>query len=215
MLPTFKKTGAFASYTAAVLGLLYIVVTALGLNALASPQDPISDPYFTLMESLILLIVCAMTIALVAVYGYAEAEVKPFALTALLFMAFCAGITSCVHFVILATRNTPEMAQWPDFALLFSFRWPSVAYALDILAWDWFFPISMLFTLPVIRRSTGAKSLWWLTWGCILLSFAGLLGVPLANMQVRNIGILGDAVLAPLVFWQWGRQLSAQLPPSH
>ena len=30
------------------------------------------------------------------------------------------------------------------------------------------------------------------------LSFVGLIGVPLANMQVRNIGIIGYAVLFPV-----------------
>jgi hypothetical protein len=33
-----------------------------------------------------------------------------------------------------------------------------------------------------------------------LLSLAGLIGVALANMQVRNIGILGYAVVALFVF---------------
>ena len=32
------------------------------------------------------------------------------------------------------------------------------------------------------------------------LSLAGLIGVPLANMQVRNIGIIGYGVVAPVVF---------------
>ncbi len=33
-----------------------------------------------------------------------------------------------------------------------------------------------------------------------LLSLAGLMGVPLADMQVRNIGIIGYAVVTPVVF---------------
>jgi hypothetical protein len=33
-----------------------------------------------------------------------------------------------------------------------------------------------------------------------LLSLAGLAGVFLQNMQVRNVGILGYAVVAPLIF---------------
>lgn len=32
------------------------------------------------------------------------------------------------------------------------------------------------------------------------LSLVGLIGVPLADMQVRNIGIIGYAVVAPVVF---------------
>lgn len=33
-----------------------------------------------------------------------------------------------------------------------------------------------------------------------VLSLTGLIGVPLENMQVRNIGIIGYAVVAPIVF---------------
>ncbi len=33
-----------------------------------------------------------------------------------------------------------------------------------------------------------------------VLSLAGLIGVPLANMQVRNIGIIGYGVVAPVLF---------------
>ena len=35
--------------------------------------------------------------------------------------------------------------------LVFSFNWPSVAYVIDILAWDFFFALSML-TLSVIQK---------------------------------------------------------------
>ena len=33
-----------------------------------------------------------------------------------------------------------------------------------------------------------------------ILSLAGLIGVPLANMQIRDIGIIGYALVAPVVF---------------
>jgi hypothetical protein len=33
-----------------------------------------------------------------------------------------------------------------------------------------------------------------------VLSLAGLIGVPLANMQVRNIGIIGYAVVSVAIF---------------
>jgi hypothetical protein len=209
MSASLQKTGLLACYAASVLGLLYLGVTAIGLWSLRDPQEPISDPWFTLMESLILLIVCAMTITMAAIYVRVGARAKVYALAALVFMILSAGITSCVHFAILATRNTPEMMQWPDYTLIFAFKWPSVVYALDILAWDWFFALSMLFTLPVIRREMASRRLWWLTLCCSLLSFAGLLGVPLADMQVRNLGIVGYGALAPLVFWHLGSLFTA------
>jgi hypothetical protein len=75
-----------------------------------------------------------------------------------------------------------------------------VAYALDILAWDWFFALSMLFAAPVFKAGRLEKTVRILMVVSGSLSLAGLIGVPLADMQVRNIGIIGYGVVAPIVF---------------
>jgi hypothetical protein len=80
------------------------------------------------------------------------------------------------------------------------FEWPSVVYTLDILAWDWFFALSMLFAAPVFGVGRLEQTVRILTIFSGVLSLAGLIGVPLANMQVRNIGIIGYGVVAPVVF---------------
>jgi hypothetical protein len=84
--------------------------------------------------------------------------------------------------------------------LFFAFTWPSVFYALDILAWDIFFALAMLFAAPVF---TGGRLETWirrLMTASGILSLAGLIGVPLADMQVRLIGVVGYAALPPLIF---------------
>jgi acyl dehydratase len=66
-----------------------------------------------------------------------------------------------------------------------------VAYALDIVGWDVFFALSMLFAAPVFSGSRLA------TWTRVLmiasgvLALAGLIGVVAGDMQLRNIGIVG------------------------
>ncbi|TFG73180.1 MAG: hypothetical protein E4H27_01265 [Anaerolineales bacterium] len=40
----------------------------------------------------------------------------------------------------------------------------------------------------------------WLMIGSGALSLTGLIGVPLGNMQVRMIGVIGYAVVAPVAF---------------
>ena len=89
---------------------------------------------------------------------------------------------------------------YPWLPLLLSFKWPSVAYTLDILAWDVFFALSMLFAAPVFKGGRLEATVRFLKLVSGVLSLAGLIGVPLANMQVRNIGILGYAVVAPVAF---------------
>ena len=83
-------------------------------------------------------------------------------------------------------------------------------YALDILAWDWFFGLSMLFMAPVFKKNKFEKNLKKLLIVTGVLSIIGLIGVPLQNMQIRNIGIIGYAVLAPVAFLLIGKTLGRQ-----
>ena len=196
----FRRVGKTACLAIFILGIIYAITTLLGLLSLESPYDPIGDPYFTIMEILTILIASLMVIAMVAIHAYASPERKVYSLAAVCFMFIMAGITSSVHFVILAVGHQIKYEETAGFSFFLSFRWPSVAYALDILAWDWFFALSILFAAPVFRTGKLEKMVRTLMIICGILSLAGLIGVPLANMQIRNIGIIGYAVIAPVVF---------------
>jgi hypothetical protein len=192
-----RTIGRAAAWAVFCLGMLYAVTTILGFRSLKSPDDAIGDPFFSIMELLIILMAPLMVVSMVAVHAYAPPDTKVFSLTALIFTILMAGITSSVHFVILTVSR-----QFPanSVSLLLSFKWPSVAYTLDILAWDWFFALSMLFAAPVFRVGRLEQTVRMLTIVSGVLSLAGLIGVPLANMQIRNIGIIGYGVVAPVVF---------------
>jgi len=182
------------------LSLMYAITTALGFFALESPLDPIGDPYFTMMELLIILIAPVLVAVMVSVHGYASAETKAYSLLGLAFMTLLSGITSSVHFVILTVRPHFEMAGIAGESLFLSFTWPSMAYAVDILAWDVFFPLSVIFTAFVFRSGGLEKTIRYLLIASGVLSMLGLIGVPLANMNIRNIGVLGYALVAPVAF---------------
>src|SRR5215216_5910878 len=72
-----------------------------------------------------------------------------FGLRSVIFMSLLAGVTCSLHFVILTLSRQPEFTGQSWLPLVFSFEWPSVAYALDILGWDVFFALSALFAAPV------------------------------------------------------------------
>jgi hypothetical protein len=198
--PQHRAIGRAAAWAVFILLVAYAVTTALGFLSLKSPQDPIGDPYFTIMELLIVITAPLMIVAMVAVHAYAPHEAKAYSFTALVFMILLVGITSSVHFVILTVGRQIEAIGSTWAQLLLSFSWPSVAYALDILAWDWFFALSMLFAAPVFKVGRLEKTVRILMIVSGSLSLAGLIGVPLADMQVRNIGIIGYGVVAPIVF---------------
>ncbi|MDK2889623.1 MAG: hypothetical protein PWR21_255 [Methanoculleus sp.] len=195
-----RRLGRTAALGVFSLMIAYAVTLVLGLLSLESPADPIGDPYFSLLELLIIVMAPLMVIVMVAVHAYASPETRGYSLTALAFMVVLAGITSSVHFVILTVSRQIASAGFPWASFFFSFEWPSVAYALDILAWDVFFALSMLFAAPVFRTGRLERTVRVLMIASGVLSLLGLIGVPLADMGIRNIGILGYVGVGLVVF---------------
>jgi hypothetical protein len=188
---TAGTLGIFSATATVVLLVAYAVTLAVGLASLESPRQPIGDPMFTILEVLIIAMMPAMVALMVAVHAWAPMRAKTLTLTSLVFMGLLAGITCVVHFCVLTLSRQPEFAGRPWESLVFPFAWPSVVYALDILAWDVFFALSMLFAAPVFRGSRLAAWIRVLTVASGVLSFAGLSGVVAGDMQLRNIGIVG------------------------
>ena len=91
----------------------------------------------------------------------------------------------------MTLSRQPEFTAQPWLPLVLSFNWPSVVYALDILGWDVFFPLSMLFAAPVFWGTRLAAWIRVLMTASGVLALAGLSGVVVGDMQLRNIGIVG------------------------
>jgi len=188
---TARGLGIFSALATVVLLVAYAVTLAVGLASLESPDQPIGDPMFTMLEVVIILMMPAMVALMAAVHAWAPQHAKTLTLTSVVFMGLLAGVTSIVHFCILTLSHQPEFARQPWLPLVLSFKWPSVVYALDILAWDVFFPLSMLFAAPVFGGGRLAARIRVLMIASGVLSLAGLSGVVTGNMQWRNIGIVG------------------------
>jgi hypothetical protein len=191
-----RRIGMASGYGLAVLIALYLATLVAGLVDLPRPDAPIRDPYFTAMELLILAIAPA-AVALFAALALAAAPgARLAALFALASIAAMAALTMTVHFAVLTLSRAPLFAgggwDW-----LFAFRWPSVAYALDILAWDVFFAGGALAASALFPGGGRARLIRALLVASGALALAGLAGVALADMRVRAIGVLGYAVVFP------------------
>jgi hypothetical protein len=188
---TARRLGIFSAVSFAILGVAYAITLIVGFLSLKSPQQPIGDPMFSILEVLIILMMPVMVTLMVAVHAWAPSHAKTLTLTAVVFMGLLAGVTCSVHFVILTLSRQAVFAGQPWLPLFLSFRWPSVVYALDILGWDFFFALSMLFAAPVFGGSRLAVSIRILMIASGVLALAGLGGVVAGDMQLRNIGIVG------------------------
>lgn len=215
---TARRLGIVSGLAIVILQIAYSITLVMGFLSLPTPAHPIGDPLFTILELLILLMLPALVSLMVAVHAWAPPHAKALSLAALVFMSILAGISGSVHFAVLTLSRHQQFAEIPGFL---SFRWPSLVYALDILAWDFFFPLAMLFAAPVFRGTPLANAIRLLMFASGALAFAGLSGVAAGNMQLRNIGILGYvglfllvAALLTLLFHRSpARQATSSQPP--
>jgi len=187
---TSRRLGLFSAAATAVLIAAYAATLALGLLSLGSPEQPIGDPQYALLEILIIVMMPVVVALMIAVHAWAPAPLRALSLAAVVFMTLLALVTSTLHFVILTLGRRPEFADepWP---LILTFRWPSVAYAVDIVGWNIFFALAMVCAAPVL----GGRGLeMWIRRLMItsgVLAFAGLAGVATDDMRWRFIGIVG------------------------
>src|SRR3546814_12350583 len=106
----------------------------MGFVTLPSADVPFLDPWFSMMEILIILLAPLMVALTVAVHVASPAGRTPFTHAAVVFMGISAGITSAVHFTVQTLSHRADFAELPWRESLLTFQWPSVTYALDILA---------------------------------------------------------------------------------
>ena len=193
-----RKLGLVSSVGILALMAAYAATLATGLLSLRSPDQPIEGPLFAALEILILLTMPFMVALAVAIHSWAPTESKAYSLLALVFMCMLAGLTCSVHFVILTAGSHRAFSEIPWMPLLLSFKWPSVAYALDILAWDVFFALFALFAAPAFRGGPLGTTVRVLLVASGILALAGLSGVIAGDMQLRNIGIVGYVGVFPI-----------------
>lgn len=191
-----------------ILGAAYLVTGAIGAVSGGAFWPPRQiDPYLAILESLIIVMSPCTVVMMAAVHIYASPPVKIYSLAALAFMTLLAGMTSTVQFVRLTVlrrvetrgRGTPLLH--PDL-LLYS----------DLLAWDLFFGLSMLFAASVFQGGKLEKKIRIAMIVSGSLCLAGFLGPALGDLRLQAFGITGYTVaffFVCLFLFKLFRRLSA------
>jgi hypothetical protein len=201
-----RTLGAWSARAMVCLVAVYIVVFVVGFADLGNTSKPLPDPYLAIAEIIILVMAPIMVTLMLAIHHCAPPEAKPFTQVALGWMIAAAGFTTVVHFVELTVARHIDPSKFPGYARIFGFEWPSTFYAIDIVAWDVFFGLALLFAVPAFahRGDTTLVRRGLITSGSLCL--IGLIG-PFANaLGWRTIGILGYTVVfgltcVPLSRW--------------
>ncbi len=179
------------------LHLAYGAATFAGFVTLANAHEPMSDPWFAVMEWLIILLGPPVLVFLSAL-GRAEGVERVWSLAALVMAGTAFALSAALHAVLLTIGRDHALVAAGG---LLSFRWPSAAYAIDILAWDGFFAGALLCCAMALRTTPGMGRAHLAFALAGLVALAGLAGPITGEMMLRNIGIAGYAVIFPVAVW--------------
>lgn len=190
------RQGFLAAIVVVAFAIAYAVVLALGLAALDHADAAIGDPWFTMMEILIIAMMPAMVMLMAAIQASAPSAARRRGRWALGFMIATAVLTAAVHLTLLVLRRVlPIDERWHA---LLSFEWPSLPYALDMLAWDVLFALSVLLASALFGGSPLRRAIRTILTISGVLALAGLAGPLIGDMRLRNIGVVGYAVVFPV-----------------
>jgi len=190
-----RTIGVWSARTIVVLEIVYVAVFVVGFASLGNTSDPLPDPYLAIAEVIILVMAPIMVALMLAIHHCAPQHAKPYTQVALGWMVAAASFTTVVHFVELTVARHIDPATFPGYARIFDFEWPSTFYAIDIVAWDVFFGLALLFAVPAFAHRSDAALI---RRGLIAsgsLCLIGLIG-PLTNaLAWRTIGIVGYTIV--------------------
>jgi len=180
--------GYLSALALAGVGVGYVLVLAVGF-ARHGFREPMADPVLAIMEILTLLSTVPLVTLMASIQDWSSPARKACGLAALAFATLCTGVTSTVHFVELTAARQLGVG---------GIVWPSRVYAAELLAWDIFLGIALLFAAHLF--STGAtervarRSLLL----CGGLCVAGAVGPAVGNMRLQLVGVFGYAVVLPV-----------------
>ena len=190
-----NRLGSWSAFTVFLIGVAYLVTLTIGFTVYGL-NEPIVDPVLAVMEVLTLMSAPFIVVMMAAIHDYASIDRKIYGLVALAFAILFVGMTSAVHFVELTALRQRGSG---------GIVWPSPEYAVELLAWNLFLGLALLFAAPVFD-SVGAES--GVRRGLLIsgvLCVAGIIGPAIGNMRLQLVGVLGYAVVLPVVSFMLAR----------
>ena len=205
--------GMWSARVLCAFGAAYAVTMVAGFAAMGTLSKPLEDPYLAIMEILILVMAPVLVLLAVVIHACAPDGTKTYSMTALGWMLLAAGFTMTVHLVQLTVVRRIDPSAIHGFQYLFNWHWPSVLYGVDIVAWDIFFGLALLFAVPVFHaaRHTAVRNGLLIAGAMCLL---GVIGPALNHIALRQIGIIGYAIVWPIVCIPLSKAFRHAGPPS-
>jgi hypothetical protein len=192
--------GMWAAWSYFALSLAYTAaVVASGAASGAASGRP-QDPYWAIAEIVTIVGAPVLVTLMAAIHHCAPLRTRFASVNALAWILVWASLTVTVHFVELAVARRIDMAANPGFPRLFDFfEWPSLLYAVELVAWHLFLGLSLLIAALAFRRRGREAMVRVGLMAAGLLSLGGLIGPIVGDVNWRLIGVLGYGVVFPFV----------------
>ena len=188
-----RLVGAWSARCLSLLVLGYVAVFVAGFASVGDLAKPLPDPYLAVAEVMILVIAPIMLLMMAAIHHGAPQDARPFTRVASGWMTAASALTILAHFVQLTVARHIDPAL-SGYARIFGWQWPLTLYALDIVAWDVFFGLSLLFAVPAFTpQHAAAVRRWLIVSGSLCL--IGLVGPFFDAMEWRMIGVAGYRIV--------------------
>ena len=136
-----------------VLAIAYILTGLVGITApdtsgrRAGLQQV--DPYLAILETIMIAVVVTQVVLFSALHAIAQPDQKTYSLIALIFVSLVAAISGGVHFVMLTVGRQSGNVAIPGPGPFYP--WPTVLFSLDLLAWDVFQGLGLLFAAAAFQ----------------------------------------------------------------
>ena len=193
------KTLQFGMWSAWANCVLFIVYDLIVITGIVIGQGVLNEPYLAIAEVITLVGAPLLILLMVAIHECAPQSAKVFSLTALGWIVLLAGSTIIVHFVNLTLWRQISIQQKIDYVRFLGWEWPSMMFAIELVAWHLFFGLSMFFAAFAFKglgqERFVKKGLHIISLLCII----GLIGPLVGDLKWRLTGIFGYGILFPII----------------
>ncbi len=158
-----------------------------------------TDPSLAIAEVLTIVGAVLQVFFVAVIHECAPRRRRTMTLVALGWMFVLAGLTLCVHFVMLTAGRQIDPATFPGWARVFGWEWPSLLYAVELAAWHVAFGVSIFFAGCGFQGRGRERVVRYGFRTVGVLCVVGVIGPAVGNLLWRMIGMFGYGVLFPLV----------------
>ena len=181
--------GRWSAFAVFLVGVAYGIALIIGF-ATRGLSAPIVDPLLAIMEVLTLIAALLLLVVMAAIHARASPDRKLAGAVAFAFMMLATGTTGVVHFVELTAMRQLGSA---------SLVWPSPMYAAELLAWDVFLGLSLVFAALTFDNSGRERHVRRGILMCGTLCLLGVVGPAVGDMRLQLVGVFGYGGVLPVV----------------